>query len=221
MKRLAVFTGTLAFVFLLSSNAQAELYVGGEAGYTIPNKFSSVTGSLSVSGIGSISGDVPDLSLKQSLMYGARVGYFLPDQWLGFEVEGFSTTPHLKQQTVSADGLLVTFTGTHVRVTTVALNVVARAKLRPLQPYVGAGPGVFFARLSEVFPGGSRTDTALGLNAFVGARYFFNEQVALFAEYKYNRASFSFAVAGVPPGTSVDGTYSANIFNGGIVYHFR
>jgi len=216
MKRLAIFTAILAFAFLLSSNAQAELYVGGEAGYTIPNKFSSVTGTGLFSGA-----HISDISLKNSLMYGARIGYFLPDQWLGFEVEGFSTTPHLKQQTVSADGLLVTFTGTHVRVTTVALNVVARAKLRPLQPYVGAGPGVFFARLSEVFPGGSRTDTALGLNAFVGARYFFNEQVALFAEYKYNRASFSFAVAGVPPGTSVDGTYSANIFNGGIVYHFR
>jgi len=45
MKRLAIFTAILAFAFLLSSNAQAELYVGGEAGYTIPNKFSSVTGT--------------------------------------------------------------------------------------------------------------------------------------------------------------------------------
>src|SRR5881628_1690821 len=214
MKRLAIFTAILAFAFLLSSNAQAELYVGGEAGYTIPNKFSSVTGTGLFSGA-----HISDISLKNSLMYGARVGYFLPDSWLGFEVEGFSTTPHLKQQTVSADGLLVTFTGMHVRVTTVALNVVARAKLRPLQPYVGAGPGVFFVKVGD--PTSSSSDTALGLNAFVGARYFFNDQVALFAEYKYNRASFSFAVNGLPPGTSVDGTYSANIFTAGVVYHFR
>src|SRR5439155_5755724 len=144
MKRLAIFTAILAFAFLLSSNAQAELYVGGEAGYTIPNKFSSVTGTGLFSGA-----HISDISLKNSLMYGARIGYFLPDQWLGFEVEGFSTTPDVKQQdiTFSAGGVSVTVLGvpgTHVRVTTVALNVVARAKLRPLQPYVGVGPGVFF-----------------------------------------------------------------------------
>ena len=219
MKRFAVFAGALAFAFLPSTNAQAELYVGGELGYAIPNKFKSVTGG------GSLSGEnASDLALKQSLMYGARVGYFLPDSWLGFEVEAFSTNPHVKQQDITftgaVPGTLTGVPGGHVRVTTVALNVVARAKLRPLQPYVGAGPGVFFARLSEVFPGGSRTDTALGLNAFVGARYFFNEQVALFAEYKYNRASFSFPDV-LLPGGGVDGTYSANIFNGGIVYHFR
>jgi len=215
MKRLAVFTAILAFAFLLSSKAQAELYVGGEAGYTIPNDFSDVTGKGLLSGA-----NFSDLKLKDSLMYGARVGYFLPDSWLGFEVEGFSTTPHVKQQTISVNGIpLGTLTGMHVRVTTVALNVVARAKLRPLQPYVGAGPGVFFVKVGD--PTSSSSDTALGLNAFVGARYFFNDQVALFAEYKYNRASFSFAVNGLPPGTSVDGTYSANIFTAGVVYHFR
>ena len=221
MKRLAVFTAILAFAFLLSSKAQAELYVGGELGYAIPNKFKSVTGG------GSLSGEnASDLALKQSLMYGARVGYFLPDSWLGFEVEAFSTNPHVKQQDITftgaVPGTLTGVPGGHVRVTTVALNVVARAKLRPLQPYVGVGPGVFFARVSDAFGiPGSTSDTALGLNAFVGARYFFNEQVALFAEYKYNRASFSFAVNGLPPGTSVDGTYSANIFTAGVVYHFR
>jgi opacity protein-like surface antigen len=219
MKRLAVFTGALAVTFLLSSNAQAELYVGGELGYSIPNDFTDVTGRGPISGC-----CASDLVLKNSFMYGARIGYFIPDQWLGFEVEGFSTTPHVKQQDVTLGG--VTFPGvpgTHVRVTTLAFNVVARAKLRPLQPYVGIGPGVFFVRASNAFgiPGNSSSDTAVGLNAFVGARYFFNEQVAMFAEYKYNRASFSFAADGIAPGERVDGTSSVNILTAGVVYHFR
>jgi hypothetical protein len=39
--------------------------------------------------------------------------------------------------------------------------------------------------------------------------------VALFAEYKYNRASFSF-----PNAIGLEADYSANIFMGGLSYHF-
>jgi len=218
MKRLAVLTGGLAFAFLLSSYAQAEMYVAAEFGYTIPNDFSGVTGNGLFSG-----GNFSDLKLKNSLEYGARIGYFLPDSWLGFEVEGFNTNPDIKEQTVSVNGTSMgTAPGTHFRVTTLAFNVVARAKHRPLQPYVGVGPGVFFARASNLFgtPGFSSSDTAVGLNAFVGARYFVTNNLAVFGEYKYNRASFSFSNFG-GAGFGIDGTYSANIFSAGVSYHFK
>src|SRR5712692_5210940 len=118
MKRLAVLTGGLAFAFLLSSYAQAEMYVAGEFGYTIPNDFSSVTGNGSFAGF-----NFSDLKLKDSIEYGGRIGYFFPRTRgaLGFEVEGFNTTPHIKQQDVTFNGTPIPGNpqpGSHLRVTT-------------------------------------------------------------------------------------------------------
>ena len=57
-----------------------------------------------------------------------------------------------------------------------------------LQPYGGVGLGVFFANLSN--NGTSVSDNAVpGFNALAGLRYYFNERVALFGEYKYNWAA--------------------------------
>lgn len=177
-----------------------------------------------------------DIDLKNSGVYGGKVGYFLPDRWnwLGFETEAFNTTPHLEQQGA--------IPGSHLRVTTLAFNVVARAqmacdhdrdhrsvedrsrgtssdvddrRLCRFQPYIGAGPGVFFARNSN---GTSSSDNGVvGLNALVGARYFFTENVALFTEYKYNRAKFEFDA---PAGGSFEGNYSVSHVVGGLSLHW-
>lgn len=129
-------------------------------------------------------------------MYGGKVGYFFSRlNWLGVETEAFTTTPHVKQQftTISFLGApLVSGTGigNHFRVTTWALNLIARYPGERFQPYAGAGLGVFFARMSDL--PGSSSDTAPGLNALAGARFLIAKQVALFGEYKYNRATFEF-----------------------------
>jgi hypothetical protein len=53
----------------------------------------------------------------------------------------------------------------------------------PLQVYAGVGVGVFFAETSNQF--GRATDNPrAGLNALAETKYFFNEHIALFAEYK-------------------------------------
>ena len=169
-----------------------EMYVAGFGGYTIGHGFDNVEGTGALSGI-----NLGDIDLKNSGVYGAKIGYFMPRRlnWLGLEMEAFNTTPHLKETAFT--------TGAHLRVTTLAFNAIARAKMmcerhddhdrrgRPtterdsrdhdfcrLQPYAGVGLGVFFARLSDAT--GSSSDNAVpGLNALAGVRYFLTERVAL------------------------------------------
>ena len=104
--------------------------------------------------------------------------------------------------------------GTSLNVLTWATNVVVRYPGKQFQPYVGAGLGVFFARAK--FAGLSDSDNAVpGLNALAGLRYFPIDHLAIFAEYKYNRAAFEF-----PTAIGFEGDYSANHFLGGVAYHF-
>ena len=209
-----------------------EFYVAGFGGYTIGHGFDDVEGTGVLSGI-----NLGNIDLKDSGVYGAKVGYFMPRRlnWLGFEMEAFNTTPHLKETDLT--------TGAHLRVTTLAFNAIARAKTmcerhddhdrsgRPatdadsrdhdfcrLQPYVGVGLGVFFARASDAT--GSASDNGVpGLNVLAGVRYYFTERVALFGEYKYNRATFDFDnIAGTAAG--IKGDYSASHIVGGLSFHF-
>jgi opacity protein-like surface antigen len=211
-----------------------EWYVAGFGGVTLGHNFNDVERTGAGAGL-----NQEDIGLKNSVVYGGKIGYFLPDRlnWLGFEAEGFNTTPHFEQQG--------SVPGSHLRVTTAAFNVVARAQLAcdddrtdrsdiggrsrgtsperdnrglcHFQPYVGVGPGVFFARASN--NGTSSSDNGVvGFNAVAGVRYFFTEHVALFGEYKYNRATFEFdAVAG---GGGLTGDYSASHVVGGLSFHF-
>lgn len=216
-----------------------EVYVGGFGGYTLGHNFNNLDGSLAA---GSTS---PGIDLKNSGIYGAKVGYFFPNRlnWLGVEVEGFNTTPHLKQSAIGP--------GEHLRVTTAAVNFIARGKFAcgprgdsdvsrrtttetgmdrygrdyrtdtfcPLQPYVGVGLGVFFARANGGLGSRSDSDNAVpGLNALAGVRYFLTEHVAFFGEYKYNRASFNFDDLG--PGAALKGDYSVSHVVGGLSFHF-
>ena len=209
-----------------------ELYVAGFGGYTIGHGFDDVEGTGALSGI-----KLGDIDLKDSGVYGAKVGYFMPRRlnWLGVEMEAFNTTPHLKETAFT--------TGAHLRVTTLAFNAIARAKMmcerhddhdrtgRPttdrdhrahdfcrLQPYAGVGLGVFFARASDAT--GSASDNAVpGLNVLAGVRYFMTERVALFGEYKYNRATFDFDTVGATA-AGIKGDYSASHIVGGLSLHF-
>ena len=209
-----------------------KYYVAGFGGYTVGHGFDDVEGRGTAAGL-----QFGDIGLKDSGVYGAKAGYFLPGRlnWLGVEVEAFNTTPHLEETAFS--------TGAHLRVTTLAFNAIARAKLLcgphsdwttargrrtdpayrdeyfcRLQPYIGAGLGVFFARAES--GGNSVSDNAVpGLNALAGVRYFFTEHVALFGEYKYNRATFAFDNIG-GSGAGLKGDYSVSHIVGGLSFHF-
>ena len=227
---------TLVRERVVERRQEGEIYVGGFGGFTWGHQFDSAEGTGSLKGLTS-----GNLDLANSVTYGAKVGYFHPGRlnWLGVEIEGFNSTPHIKQ------GLGLP--GSHLRVTTLALNVIARTKLGcgflsdrdrdtrddvhrsswsaldenarcPLQFYAGVGPGIFFAETSNQF--GSSTDNGrVGLNALAGTKYFVNRQLAVYAEYKFNYAQFDFTQAqGQTAG--LRGDYTASHVVGGLAWHF-
>jgi opacity protein-like surface antigen len=187
-----------------------ETYVAGFGGVTFGGRASGLSGRGDALGT-----PIPDPDLSNSILYGMKIGYFHPGRlnWLGLEVEAFNMTPHYQQ--VGAQP------GSHLRLTTLAFNAIARTKLAcrddrrdhrdsrdvnrrdgdysvlednarcPVHLYAGAGLGVFFAETSNEF--GRSTDNArAGLNALAGVKYFFNEHFSVFAEYKFNYVDLKF-----------------------------
>src|SRR5574341_456118 len=161
---------------------------------------------------------ISDQSLKTSLLLGGKIGhYFSKARWLGLEAEIFYSTPHIKQQNITLrSGTQFTFTpsgggppipignesttevpGANFHVLTIApLNFVFRYPGYRLQPYIGVGPGIFIARIKDpsITQGdNSQSSTQLGLNSFIGVRYYITRHVSAFAEGKYNYVRFHFA----------------------------
>ncbi len=195
--------------------AASEVYIAGFVGANLPNDLSDTKSSL---GGTTLSGN--DLSLQTSVVYGAKVGYFFNSmKWLGVETELFNATPHLKQQDWTVGGVdLGTLPGASNRVLTWApLNIVLRYQAGLFEPYVAAGPGVFFSRLSA--EGLSNSNTVVGLNTQVGLRLRLGQTIALFGEWKYNRATFDHEnLAGT--GLNFEADYSANSLVLGLGIHF-
>ncbi len=74
--RLAVI---LALFTMIGATAFAETYVAGQAGVTLPQSLSDIDFTGVASGLTS-----SDLKLKDSVMYGAKVGhYFESTKWFG------------------------------------------------------------------------------------------------------------------------------------------
>ena len=119
-------------------------------GYTAPNDLTSVQGTGANSGI-----SLSDLELKSSVAYGGKIGYFFPGaNWLGIETELYNTTPHVKQQSVTASGFGVTvpigtLPGFNLRVLNWGINAIVRYPGKTFQPYAGVGLGVFLPKRSS------------------------------------------------------------------------
>jgi hypothetical protein len=96
---MSFFVALLSVSIMLSSTAQAELYLGGQVGATLPFEFDRVQGTGSASTSEAI-------ELSNSLLYGGKVGYFLPSylNWLGVEADVYHATPHFKQHSFSLAG---------------------------------------------------------------------------------------------------------------------
>jgi opacity protein-like surface antigen len=205
-----IFATTLVIGSLLLPvpNAYSEAYIGAQIG-------TSVTGN-SLTDIEltdfSPNGTMSDRELSRSILVGGKIGYYFPQaSWFGLETEVFYTTPNIKQQntriTVQPGAILEGFgpvsggtvegvlSGDHFRVITwVPVNVMLRYQKMRLQPYIGVGMGVFFARVHTTVVGfeGSQSSTRIGLNAKAGLEYHITRYLSAFGEWKYNRTSFSF-----------------------------
>jgi len=126
-------------------------------------------------------------------------------------------------------------------VTTLAINAIARAQLAcetrkthteqvtqrltiqyeqefcRLQPYAGGGLGINWVNISNsTFS--AHANYVPGFNALAGVRYYVTDRIAMFTEYKYNRATFDFV--GVQGLAGFHGVYSINHIVGGLSYHY-
>lgn len=237
VRYLALTAGLFLMTSLLTTTAYSETYIGGQFGMALP----SIGGGLKKIETTSqfLAGTThSDLSLASSAMVGGKIGhYFSGARWFGLEGEFFATSPHIEQQvhtfanpavscSVACSG---TLQGAHFRVATLApLNLMFRYPNARLQPYIGLGPGVFFARISGESNGtpGSTASTSnngvLGLNGKVGAEYYFTKHVTAFLEGKYNYAKFNFKensdLYPFPYGFKT--TYSMVMVSFGLAIHF-
>ena len=197
-----------------------EPYVAFYGGVTVPQPFQDVRTFGESTGL-----KLSNLDLARSAVYGAKLGMFQPDpiSWLGIETEFFYSNPHVRQQdiTFTAPGVLTkteNFAGAHIRVAAWAVNWIVRYPGERFQPYAGGGPGIYWGRISgnESDPAfGTASDTSLGLNALAGTRFLLTKKIGLFAEYKYNRATFDFG-----GNVSLHVLYQAHHFVGGLSLHF-
>jgi opacity protein-like surface antigen len=218
-------------IVLFSPQAYGETYVAGQVGVTLP----SIGGGLSnndLTGIFIPGATVSDQALTSSILYGAKVGhYFKAVPWLGLEGEIYNTTPHIKQQDVTFSGPsgpvgTVNLPGVNFRVLTLApLNLTLRYHKTRLQPYIAVGPGIFFARIQDpsITSDNTQSDTAFGLNAQAGLRYYITRHFTVFAEGKFNHVKFNFSET--PPGTNFnlfgfDSTYNMFHVAFGLSYNF-
>lgn len=100
-----------------------------------------------------------------------------------------------------------------LRVSTIAVNVVARYPGAFLQPYAGVGVGAFYFKGTGQFDG---RQVYPGLNAMLGLRLLVTEGWGVFVEGKYNLAN----VSNFDPNFGLSGTYSIFHFVTGLAYHF-
>ncbi len=218
---------SMVHVLLTAGMTQAEWYVAGQAGVTLPSIGRGLT-DVDIDSSGFPSGTtLSDRALKTSVLYGGKIGYFFPRaKWFGLETELFNTTPHIKQQLTTinipnAGSVSGVLSGDHFRVITWApANLVFRYPSSRLQPYIAVGPGIFFARVQTTQAGfeGSQSSTKVGLNTQVGLRYYITRRVTVFGEWKYNYARFNFSENDTQFGFKA--TYSMNHVVFGLGYHF-
>jgi opacity protein-like surface antigen len=170
-----------------------ERYVAVFGGFSLAQSFTNVHGLGDTASV-----NVSDLSLARSGIGGLKLG-FSPStaKWMAIETEVFYASPHFKEQSVTVtgpDGDKATgeFSGSRTRVATLAFNWIIRYPGEWIQPYAGAGLGIFWGRLADS-GGTSSSDTSPGLNALAGLRIKLGQHFVVFSEYKYNRTSFDFS----------------------------
>ena len=86
---------------MLATTAQAEWYVGGYGGISIPGALSNITVSDTTLGGGVTNARINDLALESGLLGGVKGGYFFESRpWLGIETDLYTMKPDVKQQTI-------------------------------------------------------------------------------------------------------------------------
>lgn len=212
MKRRAVWSIGILCLWTwagIGHDALAEWYVAGQFGVNFADRLTDISGTNGFAG-----SRAPDFDLKNSLTSGGKLGYFPGNGWFGIELDAFYTTPHIKN--------LDNVPGIHMRVTTAAVNFIARYPGVTFQPYAGVGAAAVIAHISNSPTTQSDSDVTGGLNLLAGIRAFITPYVAVFTEYKLTQATLRFDQAFNGFGTQggFEGDYRAQQLVVGVSYHF-
>lgn len=255
--RLIAACAALCCLFTINP-ASAEWYVAGYGGLSFGNKLYDVTmpefGQNAAhaqfpSVLNPVTGDTvsqsfktSNLSLANTAVYGAKVGYFFTREgysWLGLELDAFTSKPDIKQANLSTRQEFTFTPGTtteclnlgtrcpqvgvnngtlnvresSLRVATLTANLIARYPGKWFQPYAGIGGGVFYFTGSGQFEG---RQYAPGVNVLGGLKLLATEQWGLFVEGRYNFAY----VSNFDPVFGLSGSYRAVHMIAGVSYHF-
>ncbi|MGH7310952.1 MAG: outer membrane protein [Candidatus Rokuibacteriota bacterium] len=182
----------------------------------------------------SLDGKLDAIEFDDSLLVGAKFGYFFTRPFLGghfgTELEFYYTQPEVSSQTVTFSGTMQGVPTTtqlsasaSFDVFTVALNLLYRLPLFTseaypngrLQPYIGVGAGAFIATMeTRTTPLDSNkqiedTDVQPGVQALGGLKFFLTRNVAVFAEYRFAQTdefTFDFKAQGTLGGLPVTET---------------
>ena len=201
-----------ALIGVRAAPAQAEWYVGGTVGATIPN------GLTNTSGTGQQGGSLNTFTQQTTLSYGGKAGYFFEShKWLGLDMDVSTATPNInsKQASFTGGSGLGANNGQNMRVTTWSTNLIARYPGERFRPFVGGGLGVFFAEA----PGASSSNWNPGATGFAGLNILLIEHVSMSLEYRYHYARLQFDNM-LGPGRGFEATYTSNTINLGLNYHF-
>ncbi len=235
VRYLRIFTlSLLSCLSIAVPSAYPEAYIAGQFGMALPSIGKGLT-DIDITTQFLPGTTHSDLALKSSAMFGAKAGYYFRGaRWFGLEAEAYNTTPHIKQQTHTFQNPSVpgtvsgTLQGAHFRVFTLApANLMFRYPKTRLQPYIGIGPGLFFARikgegLTPDSPASTSDNARLGLNAKAGFEYYITRHLTAFGEVKYNYARFNFRENPdlFPFPYGFNATYQMYLVSFGIGYHF-
>ncbi len=251
--------GALLLTLLLAPVARAEFYLSGYLGASITQSndvkfkddsvippFPFTLFDLTLRNVG----------FDTSLMGGGKVGYWIgPLPNLGIEADVYHFSADVGNQSVTATGRPM-FTlpvglgfrpamfafgpvdRADIAVTALGFHVVGRLRLSQssafpngrFQPYLGAGPGIFFSNVRlKPFTNQSDSDTSVGVQALGGLKFFFHKNFSVFAEYKFSHfnldTKFATNFATAFSGTSRRSTTFSTDLNthhvyGGAAVHF-
>ncbi len=179
-----------------------------------------------------------DVAQETSLMGGGKLGYWLeafPN--LGIEADAYHFSPDSERNNVPISGNIA---GVPVPARTVSLgadrasilvlgfHLMGRLRFLQsselpngrLQPYLGVGPGIFFADVSTF--GVAHHDDTVGVQALAGLKVFLSRLVSLFGEYKFSHFSSELLRIATDKGKSTKVTLDLNSHHlyGGVALHF-
>ena len=251
-------------LFGFPESALAEWYLAAYGGLSVPSKLNNVKmdtygerlalqdfpGATPSARQGTLTQSFTssDISLRNSAPFGGKAGYFFKDEgfnWLGVEVEAFTTQPTIKNQTVSTrqDVTYLPFnplppppgvncqlgTTCQTQQTTNGILQIQESSMRLITVafnVLARYPGTTFQPYVGVgagafyFSSSGQIDgrqVVPGLNAQAGLKVLATEEWGLFVEGKYNYATISNLD---PAGFGLSGVYNAFNLLAGVAYHF-